>query len=274
MYCIRCRKETDSENITKKLSKNNRLMLMSECSECGCKRGRFIKAQEGEGIKEVLEQGIEQGKKIIRGTKKIIKEGISKTLRLEPPQMNKALEKYGDYTITGIRACRHPIRELVTKALNFVIGGKLAEKLKELNYDKLYHLFLNLTIEKDGKKKYFRTERNQRVTAIISDTPYNEKPEDQCMDAVSFPKGMTLKEFIRRGEKVGGSEFYRYHPINNNCQEYLMTLTKANKVKGLDKFIKQELDDLLSPAIQKIAQGITDVANLADVVLSGGRKKK
>ncbi len=262
MFCLKCKKTTKDIKEGKKRTANGRLMKVSTCAICNGIKHQFIKEQDGEGLTEIYE-----------GTKKLITEGVAKVLGSRPPALKKALNDYGDYKIIGVRVCRHPIRSFITKALNFLIGGELEERLAKLNYDKLFHLFMNLTMEKDGDVIYLRTERNQRVTAIPTKEPYKETPEDECKDATSFPKGMKYSEFMERSEKLGGSNFYRYDAVNNNCQDYCLTLTKANKIKGLDEFIKQELNGLLSPALEKLAKGITDVGAVVDAVLSGGGDK-
>ena len=49
-YCVKCRKDT--ENIDPKIvrTKNNRLIMQSECSVCRIKKSRFIKEQEAKSV--------------------------------------------------------------------------------------------------------------------------------------------------------------------------------------------------------------------------------
>ena len=49
-YCLKCRKDT--ENIDPKISSssNGRAMVLSKCAICGCKKSRFIKNQEAQGL--------------------------------------------------------------------------------------------------------------------------------------------------------------------------------------------------------------------------------
>ena len=49
-YCVRCRKDT--ENIDPKMfrTKNDKLIMQSECSVCGIKRSRFAKEQEAKRL--------------------------------------------------------------------------------------------------------------------------------------------------------------------------------------------------------------------------------
>ena len=59
MYCLRCKQNTESKNIEKATSKNNRKMLKSICSVCGCKKSRFIKNdRSGTGIGDTIIKAI------------------------------------------------------------------------------------------------------------------------------------------------------------------------------------------------------------------------
>ena len=48
--CVKCRK--DSENTDPKMvrTKNNRLIMQSNCPVCGIKKSRFVKEQEAKGL--------------------------------------------------------------------------------------------------------------------------------------------------------------------------------------------------------------------------------
>ena len=50
IYCVKCKKDT--ENIDPKIvrTKNKRLIMQSQCSDCRNKKSRFIKEQEAKGI--------------------------------------------------------------------------------------------------------------------------------------------------------------------------------------------------------------------------------
>ena len=49
-YCLKCKKDTD--NIDPKVfrTKNNRLLMQSNCSVCGTKKSRFVKEQDAMGL--------------------------------------------------------------------------------------------------------------------------------------------------------------------------------------------------------------------------------
>ena len=50
MYCISCKKTALSMNFSVRRTKQNGLMLVSNCAICGNKISRFIKNQELSGL--------------------------------------------------------------------------------------------------------------------------------------------------------------------------------------------------------------------------------
>ena len=46
LYCLKCRKKTESENPKVLKTKNGRIMSLSNCAVCDSKNPRFIKEQE------------------------------------------------------------------------------------------------------------------------------------------------------------------------------------------------------------------------------------
>ena len=49
-YCLKCKKDTESINPKMGRTKNNRLLMQSQCSNCRNKKSRFVKEQEAEGL--------------------------------------------------------------------------------------------------------------------------------------------------------------------------------------------------------------------------------
>ena len=49
-YCLKCKK--NAENIDPKVfrTKNNRLIMQSQCSNCRNKKSRFVKEQDAKGL--------------------------------------------------------------------------------------------------------------------------------------------------------------------------------------------------------------------------------
>ena len=53
-YCLKCRENTESDNLRVEKTKNERIMLSSNCADCGSKKSRFIKEQ---GASDLLIRG-------------------------------------------------------------------------------------------------------------------------------------------------------------------------------------------------------------------------
>ena len=49
MYCLKCRRVTETENITTATSKNGRLMRRGQCVTCGKTKTQFIKTDATSG---------------------------------------------------------------------------------------------------------------------------------------------------------------------------------------------------------------------------------
>ena len=49
-YCLKCRKNTESKNSKVVRAKNARIILLSKCGVCDCKKSKFIKEQEARGL--------------------------------------------------------------------------------------------------------------------------------------------------------------------------------------------------------------------------------
>ena len=50
MYCVKCKKATDTSNVQYAVSKNGRNMKRGTCVICGTTKTQFIKAQKGESL--------------------------------------------------------------------------------------------------------------------------------------------------------------------------------------------------------------------------------
>ena len=49
MYCLKCRRVTETENITTATSKNGRLIRRGQCITCGKTKTQFIKRDAADG---------------------------------------------------------------------------------------------------------------------------------------------------------------------------------------------------------------------------------
>ena len=50
IYCVKCKRDTENINPKMVRTKNKRLIMQSQCTDCRNKKSRFIKEQEAKGI--------------------------------------------------------------------------------------------------------------------------------------------------------------------------------------------------------------------------------
>ena len=50
LYCLKCKKNTESKSPKLTRTKNGRIMLLSKCAVCDSKKSKFIKQQEASGV--------------------------------------------------------------------------------------------------------------------------------------------------------------------------------------------------------------------------------
>ena len=50
MYCVKCRKQTETGNIKVEKTKNNRFRAVGKCAICSTKKSKFISKKEGQGL--------------------------------------------------------------------------------------------------------------------------------------------------------------------------------------------------------------------------------
>ena len=49
-YCLKCRQNGESKKTKFLRTKNGRIMLLSKCAVCNCKKSKFLKEQEAKGL--------------------------------------------------------------------------------------------------------------------------------------------------------------------------------------------------------------------------------
>lgn len=175
-----------------------------------------------------------------------------------PPSMRSALEKYGNNKIVSLTVGRNPIVSAIQKVANVLVG----DKLKALNIDTLFHLFL--IIELDNGQK-FKTERNQVLNFTSSIGEVKESMP------VTVNKDITLSKFFESALNRVGKLLFTYSASSNNCQSYIIQLLGANGLlnDSIRNFVKQDTNTLLSPFLSKAADVVTDSAATFDRIVHG-----
>ena len=191
-----------------------------------------------------------------------------------PGNSQRIFDLYKDKYITNIEVRREPVSGAISKFANWISKGEFDKKLKELGYDKAFHIYLLLRLS-DGKQLLL--EKNERVNLASG----GSKGIDSEGQNVSLGgKNITLSDFMEKARQaIGDHNFFQYSFDNLNCQRFILDLLGSSGLLTSDirKFIEQDAKAIASSIPQwasKIAQGATDAAGKISEVLTGQGKKK
>jgi hypothetical protein len=214
----------------------------------------YINIMKGDGIIDKAKEYYERIKQFITGRKR------------GSPELVKFIEKHGNEVITKITVCREQLTPMLKKVLNLITLGKLDQVTKDMNYDKLFHLFIVFQTNTGS----YRTERNEIVRV------YSGNVSGESM-SIPVNKQITVGEFFERAIKKEGDRIFEYSPRDNNCQDYIISLLSASGLnnQSISSFVKQDLQTIfkrLPSYTSTIAKGVTDFAARVRVLLGQGRK--
>jgi hypothetical protein len=192
-----------------------------------------------------------------------------------PPKVRNILKKYGGEIIVSYKIKRTPVSSLITSALSAVSLGEFGNRLKNSDYDELFHLFLEMTTQ-SGKR--ISVEKNAVINLEVSPpTRPNEEVENITSN---IPSGLTINSLMNNTRKrMGESNYFNYNSKSNNCQDFILNILKSNNIGDESDvvFVKQDTDFLFKnlPVLQKIANATTNLGATVDVLTQGaGNKKK
>lgn len=171
-------------------------------------------------------------------------------------KVESILQKVGNEQINSIVICRHPIPSMIQKALEIV-------SLKELEYDKLFHLFVLIN-------GHILLEKNSVINMQINPKLNGDMEHMTAPD----PPNTTINQFIERClHQMGPQKFFSYSAYDNNCQNFQLHLLSANHILNpdLENFIKQNTESIFAsnPTLRKLANNITDIDGRAHEIMGG-----
>jgi hypothetical protein len=146
------------------------------------------------------------------------------------------------------------------------------ENMKNLNYDKLFHLKMNIRT-KNGT--YFSLEKNEVVR--IKSNPKND-PSSESLNVPNIPAHLTTSKMIENAQqKVGADNLFIYSAQHRNCQHFITDLLKASGMNNpvVINFVKQDIEGLFKDTgfLRKISNIVTDLAGRFDVIKEGSGRK-
>lgn len=193
---------------------------------------------------------------------------VFKPRHIAPPHIRQWLKEHGEETITKISVCRTPVVKAIQGLLNVISLGKWNKAMNQLSYSDIFHLYLYVTI---GDTTY-RIEKNAVVELSID----NRSIGEDCMD-IPLPtnRSIQLKYLILNGESFQ-EDFWNYHPKDNNCQNFVMSILFGNGLTKLFStthlFVYQNATKIFdkNPGyLSSFAGNVTDIAGVFDVVIHG-----
>lgn len=205
----------------------------------------------------------QEGKGLVSGVRQIIfgrDELVRKPLKL--------MKLHGNKNIKAALIIRAPIN----KTINAIV--KLGT-LQGANYDKLYHLYIVLTLM-DGTM--LRLEKNGSINIETFTRPKSSKAE--LLNVVIKKPTSVIDAFnnILKGYK-GKRDMYAYDSQNNNCQRFINTFLKKNpstfkNTVAITKFVIQDTAAIFkkSGLFVKLMKGITDIGNKSSVLVGSGKR--
>ena len=194
---------------------------------------------------------------------------VSKGVRNDyPPSVRAFLEANGDKRIINLRIRRDPVSSAINLAFDVLSAFQWSKAKQEENFDKLFHLGLVATLEGN-------TEALIEKNEVIYVGPTKPRQKDSEIRNTPHPRDTSLATFLERGHASKGDAFFKYDPFNNNCQDFVLGLLKANGVDTpkAEAFIKQDVSSIVAKLPQyvgAVAKGITDIGAVANVGLEGG----
>lgn len=191
-----------------------------------------------------------------------------------PRPVQDILKKYGNEEIASITLMRTPVPKVLTGALSLFSAGKFGERMKQNEFDTLFHLFLEAKLI-SGKR--IQVEKNERINMIVN-PPSRPNTEIEHINE-TLPSGFNLNTMMANTERVmGKNNFLGYSARDNNCQDFLASVLRANNL-GDEKdiaFIKQDTKSLFQdlPYLRKFSNTLTDIGAKVNTIVSGGGVKE
>ena len=192
-----------------------------------------------------------------------------------PRAAQEYLDKNGSKQVTSITVCRSPIEQYINTVLNWISTGEFEKKKKELNIERMFHLYMVVTL--DGKTGSTIVEKNENIE--IYDNTSTNKVAESSISVNLWGSTITLDQLIFGGLKKLedlGLNPYNYDGINNNCQKFLKAILDYFNLstKESNDFIVQNTEKIIGELpyyAQNISQGAINLKQAINILLKGGK---
>lgn len=227
--------------------------------------------EEGQGMinLHVVKRKLKNTIKDVEKAPQKILDSLKRTSGKLPPKVRNFLQKNGDTVITSLSVIKTPLSGILEKGLDLISGNKFSETVKELGYDKAYHLALVIN-------GVYQLDK-QEVIKLSNNIERNDKT---LQEDIPISKHVTINELISATKDyMGNDKFTSYNAKSNNCQDFVVAVLKSNGLLNarLSKFIKQDSKTIfenLPKVVEPVVNALTDTGAVVDRLVEGEGKNK
>lgn len=197
-----------------------------------------------------------------------------------PPSVRKWLGENDERKIVQMEVGIQPIKKPLPTVLNALTRGKYEKVRRAAGYNDINHSYVVITLD-NGEK--YKVEKNH----VVEITPFkgsNDKrrPVDleRPLKVSTFLTNAEARQELEHNKGQRPDSFWKYDPINNNCQYFVDDIIKGNahdinNTKEVNEFSFQPEAAKTIEDIPNIARAATDIAATIDRGIHGeGMKKK
>ena len=167
------------------------------------------------------------------------------------------LKQYGNEKIIEIIIGRVELSTALRFLLSITSLGEFDKRSKEVDIDKLFHLFLYIKTQKG----HFILEKNDVITLSKKNIPSKSDTMNVPMNVSSQH---TMNSLLEKTKSFMRNDFFSYSGSHNNCQVFIDSILKTNGLSNqeISKFILQDTRHLFSnnPRFRKLSNTVTDIA--------------
>jgi len=180
------------------------------------------------------------------------------------------MNKYGEQLIVDAEVSRTPIWGSLKKILYLISRGKSVQI-----HDEYFHLNIIFTLQSGTK---ILVEKNQTINMEINVFPEITKETTYMKVPNIRKKKLNINTIMERTrQRMGNETFFRYSPLQYNCQDFILNILRANNLTNpnLEKFLYQDMKKLIEAVpswVQKIGQIVFDLANYVSYIKVGKKE--
>jgi len=180
---------------------------------------------------------------------------------------DRNIKKYGKEKIKKIEIFRKPLDNKLVEVLNKLTNDKVDAFLKKQPYDKFFHLGILIN------DKYAFDKQESYTFVKVNKKSFLKKAETS---PVQFNKDITINELVDLTKKrMGDAKFTGYHPLKNNCQDFVLNALDSINATYNKEFVKQDVAELAKKIPtwkQKISEFVVGLARGVKKITGQGNK--